>query len=149
MGEITHAGTLSDRPVGQSDPEELDPAVRARPRVVPIVAAMRASPGHAAPNRIKPDPTQMTLSAMRGSPIGSSGSESRDPRHERDFFKFFWGLPRLMGVKEEAQNRTLAIYLVADKRVRILCFAAILQPWSFEVFERSSTLSFFFFLFPF
>lgn len=45
MAEIAHTGALPD-PVGQPDPEKLDPAVRAGPRVMPIVTAMRAPPSH-------------------------------------------------------------------------------------------------------
>ena len=46
VGQVPHTGTLPERPVDQSDPEELDPPVRAGPRVVPIVAAVRATPRH-------------------------------------------------------------------------------------------------------
>jgi hypothetical protein len=52
VAQIAHTGALPDRPVSQPDPEKLDPAVRARPRVVPIVAAMRAPPSHFFSNRI-------------------------------------------------------------------------------------------------
>lgn len=46
-GEIPHAGALADgRAIGEAHPEDLDPAVGARPRVVPVVAAVRAPPRH-------------------------------------------------------------------------------------------------------
>lgn len=53
--QISHAGALPDRPVGQPDPEQLDPAVRASPGVVPIVAAMRTLPSHSDLDRIRLD----------------------------------------------------------------------------------------------
>lgn len=48
VAEVAHAGALPDRPVGQSDPEQLHASVRASPRVVAIVAAMRTPPSHRA-----------------------------------------------------------------------------------------------------
>ena len=55
--QVAHTGALPDRPVSQPDPEELDPPVRAGPRVVSIVAAMRAPTSH--------DPTQYNLERER------------------------------------------------------------------------------------
>lgn len=46
VGEITHTSALPDGAIGQANAEELDPSVGARPRVVAIVAAMRAPPSH-------------------------------------------------------------------------------------------------------
>lgn len=46
MAEIAHTSTLSDRTIGQSDSEEFDATVGACPRVVAIVAAMRAAARH-------------------------------------------------------------------------------------------------------
>lgn len=46
MAEIPHTRTLTDRAIGQSDSEEFDPAIRAGPRIVAVVAAMRAPPRH-------------------------------------------------------------------------------------------------------
>lgn len=46
-GEVPHARALADgRAIGEVHPEDLDPAVGARPRVVPVVAAVRAPPRH-------------------------------------------------------------------------------------------------------
>lgn len=45
--QVPHAGALADGgAVREAHPEDLDPAVRARPRVVPVVAAVRAPPRH-------------------------------------------------------------------------------------------------------
>lgn len=50
QGEVPHAGALADGgAIGESHPEDLDPAVGARPGVVPVVAAVRAPPRHPAP----------------------------------------------------------------------------------------------------
>lgn len=46
QGEVPHAGALADGSVGEAHPEDLDPAVGARPGVVPVVAAVRAPPHH-------------------------------------------------------------------------------------------------------
>lgn len=46
VAEIAHTRAFPNRPVGQSDPEELHTSVRTRPWVVPIMAAMRAPPSH-------------------------------------------------------------------------------------------------------
>lgn len=46
VGEIAHTSALPDGAIGQANAEELDPSVGARPRVVAIVAAMRAPPSH-------------------------------------------------------------------------------------------------------
>lgn len=46
QGEVAHAGALADGSIGEAHPEDLDPAVGARPRVVPVVAAVRAPPRH-------------------------------------------------------------------------------------------------------
>lgn len=45
-GEVPHAGALADGAIGEAHPEDLDTAVGARPRVVPVVAAVRAPPRH-------------------------------------------------------------------------------------------------------
>lgn len=49
VGEVPHAGALPDGPIGEAHPEELHPAVGASPRVVPVVAAVRAPPRHLPP----------------------------------------------------------------------------------------------------
>ena len=46
QGEVPHAGALADGSIGEAHPEDLDPAVGARPRVVAVVAAVRAPPRH-------------------------------------------------------------------------------------------------------
>lgn len=47
--EVPHACALADgRAICEAHPEDLDPAVGARPRVVPVVAAVRAPPRHPA-----------------------------------------------------------------------------------------------------
>ena len=46
VAKIPHTSTLPDRTISQSDSKELHAAIRTSPRVVPIVAAMRAPPRH-------------------------------------------------------------------------------------------------------
>lgn len=55
VAEIAHAGTLPDQPIGQTDPEELDPAVGAGPGIVAVVAAMRAAASHDSRNQTEGD----------------------------------------------------------------------------------------------
>lgn len=49
VGQVTHTSTLPDRPIRQSNAEELHPSVRASPGVVAVVAAMRAPSRHDPP----------------------------------------------------------------------------------------------------
>lgn len=46
VGQVTHTSTLPDRPIRQSNAEQLHPSVGAGPGVVAVVAAMRAPPRH-------------------------------------------------------------------------------------------------------
>lgn len=52
--QVPHAGALPDCPIREPHPEYLHPAARARPRVVPVVAARRASPRHLCVTLIQP-----------------------------------------------------------------------------------------------
>lgn len=55
-GEVPHTGALADGgAIGEAHPEDLDPAVGARPRVVPVVAAVRAPPRHVRARRLAPE----------------------------------------------------------------------------------------------
>lgn len=62
QGEVPHAGALADGSIGEAHPEDLDPAVGARPGVVPVVAAVRAPPRH---------PRGRQRSGRRGEPASS------------------------------------------------------------------------------
>lgn len=53
MGQVTHTGALSDRPVSQLDTKKLHFSIRARSRIMAVVAAMWASPCHPPKKKVK------------------------------------------------------------------------------------------------
>lgn len=55
VAEIAHTSTLTDQPISQSNPEDLDPAVGACPGIVPVVTAMRAAASHGSRNQTEAD----------------------------------------------------------------------------------------------
>lgn len=92
MGQVTHTSTLPDRPISQSDPKKLHPSIRARPRIMPVVAAMRAPPRHCRRNLKK----QLKKAEVRRKPQENDGVAMnrillQDPR-EPGICSFGWGV---------------------------------------------------------
>lgn len=75
MAEIAHAGTLPNGSISEPHSEQLHPPIRARPRVMAVVAAMGAPPRHPVRSTAPRSPQAARI------PAGHHASQSNSPWH--------------------------------------------------------------------